>query len=46
MARRVGSRAKFRNRIADPGDGHGVVLNPDKAELMPAIDRVIVLASS
>jgi hypothetical protein len=31
-------------RIAEPGDGHGVVLNPDKARPMPAIDRVIVLA--
>jgi voltage-gated potassium channel Kch len=31
-------------RIAEPGDGHGVVLNPDKATPMPAIDRVIVLA--
>ncbi|BCJ73830.1 lipoprotein [Catellatospora sp. IY07-71] len=33
-------------RIAEPGDGHGVVLNPDKEQLIPAIDRVIVLASS
>jgi len=33
-------------RIAEPGDGHGVVLNPDKATPMPAIDRVIVLAHS
>ncbi|MEV4417733.1 hypothetical protein [Catellatospora sp. NPDC049609] len=32
-------------RLADPGDGHGVVLNPDKELVMPAIDRVIVLAS-
>lgn len=31
-------------RMADPGDGHGVVLNPDKAAIMPAIDRLIVLA--
>ena len=29
---------------ADPGDSHGVVLNPDKTQPMPAIDRVIVLA--
>ena len=33
-------------RIAEPGDGHGIVVNPDKDELMPAIDRVIVLAHS
>jgi len=32
-------------RIADPGDGHGVVLNPDKEKPMPAIDRLIVLAN-
>jgi voltage-gated potassium channel Kch len=31
-------------RIAEPGDEHGVVLNPDKAQPMPTIDRVIVLA--
>ena len=31
-------------RIADSGEGHGMVLNPDKAEPMPSIDRVIVLA--
>ncbi len=33
-------------RIADPTDGHGVVLNPDKEQSMPLIDRVIVLAHS
>ncbi|MFC7762436.1 hypothetical protein ACFQY4_33670 [Catellatospora bangladeshensis] len=33
-------------RVAEPGDGHGVVLNPDKDQPMPAVDRVIVLASS
>jgi voltage-gated potassium channel Kch len=33
-------------RIAEPGEGHGVVLNPDKVEVMPGIDRVIVLANS
>jgi ion channel POLLUX/CASTOR len=32
-------------RAADPGDGHGVVLNPDKTKPMPLIDRVIVLAN-
>jgi ion channel POLLUX/CASTOR len=31
-------------RIAEPGDGHGIVLNPDKEKPMPAIDRLIVLA--
>ena len=31
-------------RMADPQDGHGVVLNPDKEAPMPLIDRVIVLA--
>ena len=33
-------------RIADPPEGHGVVLNPDKEAPMPLIDRVIVLAHS
>lgn len=33
-------------RLAEPGDGHGVVLNPDKELPMPAIDRVIVLSNS
>ena len=33
-------------RIAEPGDGHGVVLNPDKEHPMPMIDRLIVLAHS
>ena len=33
-------------RVAEPGEGHGVVLNPDKAKPMPPIDRVIVLADS
>ncbi len=33
-------------RLADPGDGHGVVLNPDKELPMPAIDRLIVLSTS
>ncbi len=32
-------------RVADPGDGHGVVLNPEKGRPMPPIDRVIVLAN-
>jgi hypothetical protein len=31
-------------RLAQPGDGHGIVLNPDKAATMPPIDRLIVLA--
>jgi hypothetical protein len=33
-------------RVAEPGEGHGVVLNPDKAKPLPPIDRVIVLADS
>jgi hypothetical protein len=33
-------------QIADPTDGHGIVLNPDKEQPMPRIDRVIVLASN
>jgi len=33
-------------RIAEPVDGHGVVLNPPKDVPMPLIDRVIVLANS
>ena len=33
-------------RLTEPGDGHGVVLNPDKAQPMPPIDRVIVLANN
>jgi ion channel POLLUX/CASTOR len=33
-------------RAADPGVGHGVVLNPAKDSPMPLIDRVIVLAHS
>jgi len=33
-------------RIADPGDGDGVILNPSKLRPMPPIDRVIVLADS
>ncbi len=33
-------------RIAEPGDGHGIVLNPDKELPMPAIDRLIVLSTS
>jgi voltage-gated potassium channel Kch len=33
-------------RAAEPGDGHGVVLNPDKAKPLPSIDRVIVLADA
>jgi voltage-gated potassium channel Kch len=32
-------------RVAEPGDGHGVVLNPDKTKPMPGIDRIIVLAN-
>lgn len=31
-------------RMADPGDGHGVVLNPDKEQPMPPIDRLIMLS--
>jgi len=31
-------------RVARPGDSHGIVLNPDKTQQMPPIDRVIVLA--
>jgi voltage-gated potassium channel Kch len=33
-------------RIAEPVEGHGVVLNPPKDLPMPLIDRVIVLANS
>lgn len=33
-------------RIADPGDGHGIVLNPDKEQPMPNIDRLIMLSNS
>ncbi len=33
-------------RVAEPGDGPGVVLNPPKNQPMPPIDRVIVLADS
>jgi hypothetical protein len=32
-------------REAEPAEGHGVVLNPDKERPMPEIDRVIVLAN-
>jgi hypothetical protein len=32
-------------QVADPGEGHGIVLNPDKEQPMPRIERVIVLAS-
>ncbi len=32
-------------RVAEPGDGHGIVLNPDKELPMPAIDRLIVLSN-
>jgi voltage-gated potassium channel Kch len=32
-------------RVAEPGDGHGVVLNPDKTNPMPGIDRIVVLAN-
>jgi hypothetical protein len=31
-------------RMADPGESHGIVLNPDKELPMPAIDRLIVLS--
>jgi hypothetical protein len=31
-------------RVANPGDGHGIVLNPNKDEAMPLIDRVVVLS--
>ena len=33
-------------RIAEPGDSHGVVLNPDKEQPMPKIDRLIMLSNS
>jgi ion channel POLLUX/CASTOR len=33
-------------RAAEPGDGHGVVLNPSKTVPLPQIDRVIVLADA
>jgi hypothetical protein len=33
-------------RVAEPGEHHGVVLNPVKDQPMPLIDRVIVLAHS
>jgi hypothetical protein len=33
-------------RIADLTDRHGIVLNPDRAAPMPAIERVTVLANS
>ena len=33
-------------RVANPTNGHGVVLNPDKNAPMPAIDRLIVLAQN
>jgi voltage-gated potassium channel Kch len=32
-------------RAAEPGDSHGIVLNPDKEQPLPGIDRVIVLAN-
>jgi voltage-gated potassium channel Kch len=32
-------------RIAEPGDHHGIVLNPYKDKPMPPIDRVIVLSN-
>jgi ion channel POLLUX/CASTOR len=32
-------------RMADPGDSHGIVLNPDKTSPMPQIDRLIVIAN-
>jgi voltage-gated potassium channel Kch len=31
-------------RMAEPGESHGIVLNPDKTKPMPLIDRLIVLA--
>ena len=31
-------------RLADADEGHGIVLNPDKNAVMPAVDRLIVLA--
>ncbi|GAA1771912.1 CASTOR/POLLUX-related putative ion channel [Luedemannella helvata] len=32
-------------RMAEPGEGnHGIVLNPDKTQVLPPIDRLIVLA--
>jgi voltage-gated potassium channel Kch len=32
-------------RSSEPGEGHGVVLNPDKFAPLPGIDRIIVLAN-
>jgi voltage-gated potassium channel Kch len=31
-------------RVAEPEDGHGIVLNPPKDQPMPLIDRVVVIA--
>ena len=33
-------------RMAEPGEGDGIVLNPNKSRPMPPIDRVIVLADN
>ncbi|GAA3283188.1 potassium transporter TrkA [Dactylosporangium vinaceum] len=33
-------------RLKDPGEAHGVVLNPAKSAPMPPVDRLIVLAQS
>jgi voltage-gated potassium channel Kch len=42
-ARRRGELA-IGYRAANAGEGHGIVLNPPKDAVMPAIDRLIVLA--
>jgi len=44
-AARVRNEVAIGYRIAYSGDGHGIVLNPDKARPIPVIDRVIVLAA-
>ncbi|HZM82968.1 MAG TPA: hypothetical protein VFC19_45205 [Candidatus Limnocylindrales bacterium] len=33
-------------RMAEPGEGHGIVLNPDKEQPMPKIDRLIMLSNN
>ena len=46
---RAGPCANSANtRVANPGEGHGIVLNPDKAQTVSlgALDKVIVLADS
>jgi ion channel POLLUX/CASTOR len=44
-AARVRNEVAIGYRIAYSGDGHGIVLNPDKTRPIPVIDRVIVLAA-